>query len=63
MPNENIEYKSKQILEFYSRNRRKWKELNLSERWVFERLAGREKNLGDVLDVGCACGGLGTALN
>lgn len=57
----NIEYKSKQIVEYYSTHRQSWKDYYNSEKWVLERLA--EKGLGDVLDVGCACGGLGSALN
>lgn len=60
--NKNIEYKSEEILKFYSSNRIKWDEFYPSERWVFERVSEEKKSLGDVLDVGCACGGLGAAL-
>jgi 2-polyprenyl-3-methyl-5-hydroxy-6-metoxy-1,4-benzoquinol methylase len=59
----NIEYKSRGIQIYYSCNRSKWEALYPSERWVFTKLAGSEGFLGDVLDVGCACGGLGTALS
>ncbi|MFA5183665.1 MAG: class I SAM-dependent methyltransferase [Syntrophales bacterium] len=59
---ENIEFKSKEIQAYYSCNRSSWEEFYPSERWVFEKLAGEEGFLGDVLDVGCACGGLGVAL-
>lgn len=62
MPKKNIEYKSAQIRRFYSSNRQRWDEFYPSERWVFDRIAGDKKHLGDVLDVGCACGGLGSAL-
>ena len=58
----NIVYTSKQIADFYGNNRRKWDDFYPSERWVFERIAGEKEGLGDVLDVGCACGGLGLAL-
>lgn len=58
----NIRYKSKQLVEFYKDNRQKWEDLYPSEKKVFEKLAFGGKSLGDVLDVGCACGGLGTAL-
>lgn len=58
----NIEYKSEQISEYYSCNRQTWDEFYPSERWVFERIYKGRKNLGDVLDVGCACGGLGSAI-
>lgn len=58
----NIVYQSDEILDFYSSHRQAWDEFYPSEKWVFERLAGRQKELGDVLDVGCAGGGLGAAL-
>lgn len=60
---ENIEFKSRQILTFYSSNRKKWEEFYPSERWVFERIVREKGSLGNVLDVGCACGGLGNALS
>lgn len=63
MLRKNIIFNSKQILEFYSRNRKKWKEFYPSEKWVFEKIAKDNKILGDVLDVGCACGGLAVALS
>jgi len=59
----NIQYKTKQIAKFYSAHRQKWDEFYPSERWVFDRVAGWQKVLGDILDVGCACGGLGLALS
>jgi SAM-dependent methyltransferase len=59
----NINYKSKEIQEYYSCNRNGWEDLYPSERWVFTKLAGKKGFLGDVLDVGCACGGLGAALS
>lgn len=60
---ENIKYASRQISEFYSSHRQSWNELYPSEKWAFEKVAGDEKMLGDVLDAGCACGGLGSALS
>ncbi len=63
MGEKNIEYKSKQILEYYRSNRRTWDEFYPSERWVFQKIADEKGLLGDVLDVGCACGGLGAALS
>ncbi len=62
MLSKNISYKTKQIVEFYSCNRHRWKEFYPSERWVFKKIAGENKSLGNVLDIGCACGGLRTAL-
>lgn len=50
-------------MEFYRGNRRKWNEFYPSERWVFEKLVSEKGTLGKVLDVGCACGGLGEALS
>jgi SAM-dependent methyltransferase len=63
MLSKNIKFNSKQILEFYSRNRQKWEEFYPSEKWVFEKISKDNKIFGDVLDVGCACGGLGFALS
>jgi SAM-dependent methyltransferase len=63
MGNQNISYKSKEIRAYYCSNRNKWEEFYPSERWVIAKVAGKNKSLGDVLDVGCACGGLGAALN
>jgi SAM-dependent methyltransferase len=62
MGNGNIKYISKQISDFYSSNRQRWDDLYLSERMVFGRI-NREQPLGNILDVGCACGGLGSALH
>ena len=60
--NKNIRYQTKQITDYYSSHRRAWKELYPSEQWVFEKIANENGGLGDVLDVGCACGGLSVAL-
>lgn len=62
MSNMNIRYKSKELLEFYRQNRQKWDELYPSEKRVFEKIIHGRKKLGALLDVGCACGGLGLAL-
>lgn len=59
----NIEYTSKQICEFYGNSRVKLSEFYASERWVFDRIAAEVGTMGAVLDVGCACGGLGMALS
>jgi len=58
----NLRYKSSQIQTYYSCNRCRWEDFYPSEKWVFTKLAGEQRFLGDVLDVGCACGGLGAAL-
>jgi len=58
----NIEYKSREIPLYYSCNRSRWADFYPSERWVFSKLALEQRSLGNVLDVGCACGGLGAAL-
>lgn len=58
----NIEYKTKQISEYFSMNRIKWDQFYPSEQWIFERVAGAQGKMGHVLDVGCAAGGLGLAL-
>jgi len=63
MVSRNIEYRTKEILKYYSSNRQRWEDFYPSERWVFRKIGGKKKTLGDILDVGCACGGLGVALN
>jgi len=63
MPNRNIVFNSQEIVEFYSRHRQEWEEFYPSEKWVFRKIAGKSGRLGDVLDAGCACGGLGFALS
>lgn len=59
---ENIRYATDAIADFYRSNRCSWDEFYLSEQYVFERLATEQGGLGRLLDVGCACGGLGQAL-
>lgn len=58
----NIRYQSSEIGEFYSQHRSAWKEFYPSERFVFERVATEAGQIGRVLDVGGAAGGLGRAL-
>ena len=62
MSAKNIEYKTKKISEYFCLNRIKWDQFYPSEKWIFERVAGPEGQMGSVLDVGCAAGGLGLAL-
>jgi SAM-dependent methyltransferase len=62
MIGKNIEYKTKQISEYFSINRVKWDQFYPSEKWIFERVAGPGRQMGSVLDAGCAAGGLGLAL-
>lgn len=63
MTNKNIKYGSKAIVDFFSNRRRKWNDFYPSEKWVFEKVANEKDGLGEILDVGCACGGLGRALS
>lgn len=60
--NRNLQYRSEQMVRYYSSHRASWAELYPSERWVFERIERERGSPGSVLDVGCACGGLGAAL-
>ncbi len=62
MKAKNIRYESDQISQFYINNRRKWSQLYPSEQEVFAKIAENSTNIGDVLDIGCACGGLGHIL-
>lgn len=63
MSSRNITYKTDRIAEFYACHRNKWNDFYASERWIFERIAGSKRDLGRVLDVGCAVGGLAQALS
>ena len=56
----NIQYKTKEIKNFYSNYRNKWFDLYKSERKVINRLKLSKKS--NVLDIGSACGGLGKIL-
>lgn len=58
----NIKYQTKEIAEHFSSYRTKWADFYASEKWVMAKIAGPKGKFGDVLDVGCACGGLGSAL-
>ncbi len=61
----NIVYKEKDIKEYFSKDRVKWEQFYESEKKVIQKtLHGLENILEkvSVLDVGCACGGLGIAL-
>ena len=60
---DNLRYSSEEILHYFSQRRRCWHDFYPSERWIFERLVGPDKQMGRVLDVGCAAGGLGRALS
>src|SRR5262245_23032117 len=60
---QNIAYRTDAIGDFYATHRRRWQDFYQSERHVFEILAARGADFSHVLDVGCAAGGLGDALN
>jgi SAM-dependent methyltransferase len=60
----NIAYSTDAISAYFSANRRRWDQFYPSERQIIEQVAvARGGSLGAVLDVGCACGGLGAALS
>ena len=61
--NRNIKYKSKWLLAYFSKKRKLWRDFYPSEKKVFKKIFAQTRSLGDVLDVGCACGGLGRALS
>jgi SAM-dependent methyltransferase len=62
MNSKNIKYETNRIAEFYASHRNGWADFYDSEKWIFEKVAGPTRNIGRVLDVGCAVGGLGRAL-
>lgn len=59
----NVVYKTDQIARYFAHHRVRWDDFYPSERWVFERVGSDRRGFGKVLDVGCAAGGLGLALN
>ncbi len=60
--NINIHYESDSIAKFYSHNRVRWEQFYPSEQHVFKSVFDEHGAIKTVLDVGCACGGLGRAL-
>jgi SAM-dependent methyltransferase len=58
----NIAYRTDAIGDFYRTHRRRWQDFYDSERHVFETLSARGASFANVLDVGCAAGGLCDAL-
>jgi SAM-dependent methyltransferase len=59
----NIAYRTDVVGDFYGAHRRRWQDFYQSERHVFEILAAHGASFTNVLDVGCAAGGLGDALS
>ena len=60
--NNNIEYRSEDMIKYFTTHRIKWEHLYPSEKFIFEKVAGFNDGIGDILDVGCAAGGLADAL-
>ena len=60
-PSRNIKYRTDAIARYFASHRRSWDQFYPSERWVLERLA-TGPGIRRVLDIGCAAGGLGLAL-
>ena len=58
--NRNIHYRSENISEFFSTNRIQWEQFYESEKNILDRLTYSAGST--VLDIGCACGGLGIVL-
>ena len=61
--NKNIKYSSLELIDYYCENRSKWDDVYPSEKHVFEKIAAERDGLGDIFDVGCACGGLCSSLH
>ena len=59
---DNIVYRTDSIYNFYKENRIRWDHFYDSEKYVFEHIRQTHQGFGDVLDIGCATGGLGCAL-
>lgn len=58
----NIEYKSTQISDFYKSNRMSYDDFYESEKKIIEAILNKSDKK-SILDIGCACGGLGKALS
>jgi len=58
--NKNIHYKSENISKFFSTNRIEWEQFYESEKKILDRQTFWKD--ATVLDIGCACGGLGIVL-
>lgn len=56
----NVKYNSKKLSNTYSKSRIHWNDFYDSEKVILERVGICEGD--DILDLGCACGGLGLAL-
>ena len=59
--NSNKIYSTQQIVKYFSKNRVQWDQLYNSEKIIIEKLNINSDSR--ILDVGCACGGLGLILN
>jgi SAM-dependent methyltransferase len=60
----NIRFATDGIADYFANHRDKWDDFYRSEHWAFQKIAAASPSggLGSVLDVGCASGGLGLAL-
>lgn len=60
----NIRFATDAIADYFANHRDKWDDFYRSEHWAFQKIAAASPSggLGKVLDVGCASGGLGLAL-
>lgn len=60
----NIRFKTNGIAKYYSNYRDKWEDFYPSEQWAFQKIVDLSPthSYGTILDVGCALGGLGLAL-
>jgi len=56
-------YNSPELEHFYLHHRNSWKDFYRSEKKVFEQIWGQEKPIPNLLDAGCAVGGLASALD
>ena len=59
MIEKNIVYKTRELERYYSKNRVTWEDFYNSEKKIINLLNLKNKK---ILDLGCACGGLGVAL-
>jgi 2-polyprenyl-3-methyl-5-hydroxy-6-metoxy-1,4-benzoquinol methylase len=58
----NLNFQDSRLDRFYATQRQTWAGLYPSERWILDALASRGQAPVDILDVGCASGGIGRGL-
>jgi len=62
MQNQNIHFKSEEISNYFKVYRSRWEDFYPSEKFIISKTLNKQKKIGNLLDLGCASGGLGLAI-